>query len=199
MRLGPASLGGPGAALTLARCRGCTLVISAAAALASLTITDVADCRIVLEVGSGGGGGGGAASSQARERAGAPRTATVDRAAASSLWLAAGQVRVHRARAVDLYTRGPGGLGADGGAPAPVLEECEGVRVAPYELVGGRDDGASSSCTSSAPWAAAPDFDWPRAGPSPHWSVLAVGDRVPPPAGPAEETPPLRCSGGGKV
>ena len=103
----------------------------------------------------------------------------IDGAARCAFYLAAGQVRVHRATACDLYTRGHGGLGERGGAPAPVLEGCAGVRVAPYLTAPREEEGAGEGGEQPPPpWAAPQDFDWPRAGPSPHWCVLPVGERA---------------------
>lgn len=184
--LGPAALGGRGSssgpapvALTLAGLARCTVILTPAASLASLTVTEVEDCRVV--VGVAGAGSGAASSSNPSNPHPPPRTVMIDGASRCSFWLAAGQVRVHRASACDLYTRGSGGLGAAAGAPAPVLEGCAGVRVAPYAAPGEESGGADDDLCS--PWAAPQDFDWPRAGPSPHWSVLGVGERVAAPDG----------------
>ena len=64
-------------------------------------------------------------------------------------------------------------------APVAVLEECEGVRVGPFSLA----PGEAGADDASAPWATPQDFDWPRSGPSPHWRVLEVGERVEAPSG----------------
>jgi len=189
--LGPAALNGDGGApascpttpvaLTLARLSKCTVLITPTAAVASLTLTDLADCTVIVGV-SGEGGGGSKKGGPAAASAPPPRTVMVEGAARCSLYLAAGQVRVHRAVDCDLYTRGGEGLTAAGGAPAPVLEGCGGVRVAPYCLPGEESGGEGGSGgggggAAPPPWAAPQDFDWPRAGASPHWCVLPPGER----------------------
>ena len=94
--------------------------------------------------------------------------ATVDGAVGCTFYLRAHQVRLHRLTDCDVYLACAAG---------PVLEACRGVRLAP--LGGGGGAGVDADRGSNA-WAAARDFDWPRASPSPHWGVLPEGERVPP-------------------
>ena len=108
------------------------------------------------------------------------------------LMLAARQVRVHTAQRCDLYLRV---------RSHPVIEHCEGMRVAPYPLsdaaypgaagdlaeqqlllIGGEGKGEEEEEGVCGMWRQVDDFGWLRSTPSPHWCVLPAHGRLDPAA-----------------
>ncbi|KAJ4843589.1 hypothetical protein Tsubulata_020847 [Turnera subulata] len=86
--------------------------------------------------------------------------------------LASHQIRIHRARESDFYLRV---------RSRPIIEDCGGVRFAPYCLSydGIEDDlKAAGLEAETGNWANVDDFQWLRAVPSPNWSVLEETKRI---------------------
>ena len=134
----------PGSALELAALTRCTIVVTVP--LAALRLEGLTDTTLALTHAIGG-------------------AVVVDGVKGGALAVAAHQARIHRTVATDLYLAV--------GTP-PIIEECEGVRVAP--LV----PGPTGAVAGGGAWREVKDFGWPRSGPSPHWSVLPEVERRPP-------------------
>jgi hypothetical protein len=150
-RTGEAIVVGPaavadGGALELASLARCTVRVTAR--LGALRLEGLTDTTVAVAAPVAG-------------------AAVVDGMEGGALAVAAHQARVHRAVGADLY------LAVD---VAPIMEECDRVRVAPLA------PGPAGAAAGGGAWAAVKDFGWPRAGPSPHWSVLPEGERRPPQA-----------------
>ncbi|KAK1264164.1 Tubulin-folding cofactor C [Acorus gramineus] len=86
--------------------------------------------------------------------------------------LASHQIRIHEAKGTDFYLRV---------RSRPIIENCSGVRVAPYRLFYEgierdlRDSGLEDETEN---WANVDDFRWLRAVQSPNWCVLPEEERV---------------------
>ncbi|XP_078444695.1 C-CAP/cofactor C-like domain-containing protein [Wolffia australiana] len=87
------------------------------------------------------------------------------------LMLASHQVRIHRSIGTDFYLRV---------RSRPIVEECRGVRFAPFGL---RYDGIEEEmrdcglAEETGNWAMVDDFCWLRAAQSPNWCVLPEEER----------------------
>jgi hypothetical protein len=86
--------------------------------------------------------------------------------------IASHQIRIHGAKGSDFYLRV---------RSRPIVEDCNGVRFAPYCLSyrGIEDDlrGAGLDAETGN-WANVDDFQWLRAVQSPNWSILPENERV---------------------
>jgi hypothetical protein len=86
--------------------------------------------------------------------------------------IASHQIRIHGAKGSDFYLRV---------RSRPIVEDCNGVRFAPYCLSyrGIEDDlrGAGLDAETGN-WANVDDFRWLRAVQSPNWSILPENERV---------------------
>ncbi|KAJ9177592.1 hypothetical protein P3X46_012796 [Hevea brasiliensis] len=86
--------------------------------------------------------------------------------------LASHQIRIHYAKGSDFYLRV---------RSRPIIEDCEGVRFAPYCLSyeGIEDDMRKAGLAEdTGNWSNVDDFKWLRAVQSPNWSVLPESERV---------------------
>ncbi|KAF6165914.1 hypothetical protein GIB67_012811 [Kingdonia uniflora] len=86
--------------------------------------------------------------------------------------LASHQIRIHHAKGTDFYLRV---------RSRPIVEDCNGVRFAPYVLdYEGieRDLKESSLDEETGNWENVDDFKWLRAVQSPNWSILPEEERV---------------------
>ena len=86
--------------------------------------------------------------------------------------LASHQIRIHGAKRSDFYLRV---------RSRPIIEDCSGVRFAPYCL---RYEGIEEDLrgtgldAETGNWSNVDDFRWLRAVQSPNWSVLPENERV---------------------
>ena len=213
-----------GLEFTLSDLQDCTVLLLAP--LAALFLHGLRRCRVLTGPVAGacfveGGGPGipaGCAAASAGERSAPSTIRNLPRSAPPSpltfdfspllpdlprpagasdcvLMLAARQVRVHAAQRCDLYLRV---------RSHPVIEHCEGVRVAPYPLGDDAYPGAANDLAGQqlllvegegeneqqgeqqeeegGMWRQVDDFGWLRATPSPHWSVLPAHERLAPAA-----------------
>lgn len=86
--------------------------------------------------------------------------------------MASHQIRIHHAKGTDFYLRA---------RSRPIIEDCSGVRFAPYCLCydGIEEDLKKSNLNEeTGNWANVDDFRWLRAVQSPNWSVLPESDRI---------------------
>lgn len=86
--------------------------------------------------------------------------------------LASHQIRIHYAKGSDFYLRV---------RSRPIIEDCGGVRFAPYCLSyeGIEDDMIKAGLAEdTGNWSNVDDFKWLRAVQSPNWSVLTESERV---------------------
>uniref|UniRef100_A0A2P2NI36 Uncharacterized protein MANES_12G134100 n=1 Tax=Rhizophora mucronata TaxID=61149 RepID=A0A2P2NI36_RHIMU len=86
--------------------------------------------------------------------------------------LASHQIRIHYTKGSDFYLRL---------RSRPIIEDCKGVRFAPYclQYEGVEEDLREAGLEEeSGNWAKVDDFKWLRAVQSPNWSVLEEGERV---------------------
>ncbi|KAL1833597.1 hypothetical protein ACET3Z_003248 [Daucus carota] len=86
--------------------------------------------------------------------------------------MASHQIRIHHARGTDFYLRV---------RSRPIIEDCSGVRFAPYCLGYNeieRDLKKSNLDEETGNWANVDDFKWLRAVQSPNWSILPECDRI---------------------
>ncbi|XP_058185135.1 tubulin-folding cofactor C isoform X3 [Rhododendron vialii] len=86
--------------------------------------------------------------------------------------LASHQIRIHRARGSDFYLRV---------RSRPIIEDCSGVRFAPYCLgYDGieRDLKESNLDEETGNWANVDDFRWLKAAQSPNWSILPESEWI---------------------
>lgn len=86
--------------------------------------------------------------------------------------LASHQIRIHHANESDFYLRV---------RSRPIIEDCSGVRFAPYCLCyEGIDDDLRETGLEeeTGNWGNVDDFRWLRAVQSPNWSVLPENERV---------------------
>ncbi|CAK8578792.1 unnamed protein product [Lathyrus sativus] len=86
--------------------------------------------------------------------------------------IASHQIRIHGARKSDFYLRV---------RSRPIVEDCNGVRFAPYCLsYGGIEEDLSGAGldVETGNWANVDDFRWLRAVQSPNWSILPENERV---------------------
>ncbi|WOK93154.1 tubulin-folding cofactor C [Canna indica] len=80
--------------------------------------------------------------------------------------LASHQIRIHHARATDFYLRL---------RSRPIIEDCNGVRFAPYRLSYEGLEEELRDCglgEETGNWAHVDDFKWLRAVQSPNWNVI---------------------------
>lgn len=86
--------------------------------------------------------------------------------------LASHQIRIHNAKNCDFYLRV---------RSRPIIEDCNGVRFAPYCLNYERiekDLEEANLGEETANWANVDDFRWLRAVQSPNWSILPDNERI---------------------
>lgn len=86
--------------------------------------------------------------------------------------LASHQIRIHHAKGSDFYLRV---------RSRPIIEDCIGVRFAPYCLgYDGieRDLKQSNLDEETGNWANVDDFRWLKAVQSPNWSILPESERI---------------------
>ncbi|KAJ6682630.1 TUBULIN FOLDING COFACTOR C [Salix purpurea] len=86
--------------------------------------------------------------------------------------LASHQIRIHNAKGCDFYLRV---------RSRPIIEDCGGVRFAPYCLryVGIEEDLTEAGLEEeNESWGNVDDFKWLRAVKSPNWSVLEESERI---------------------
>lgn len=86
--------------------------------------------------------------------------------------MASHQIRIHRARRSDFYLKV---------RSRPIVEDCSGVRFAPYCLSyrGIEEDLSCAGLDAeTGNWANVDDFRWLRAVQSPNWSILPENERV---------------------
>ncbi|CAL5214409.1 unnamed protein product [Lathyrus oleraceus] len=86
--------------------------------------------------------------------------------------IASHQIRIHGARRSDFYLRV---------RSRPIVEDCNGVRFAPYCLSYGgieEDLRGADLDAETGNWANVDDFRWLRAVQSPNWSILPENERV---------------------
>lgn len=86
--------------------------------------------------------------------------------------LASHQIRIHNAKKCDFYLRV---------RSRPIIEDCEGVRFAPYCLgYAGieRDLGEVKLDKENENWGNVDDFKWLKGFQSPNWSVLPESERI---------------------
>lgn len=86
--------------------------------------------------------------------------------------LASHQIRIHFAKRTDFYLRV---------RSRPIIEDCEGVRFAPYCLnyEGINEDLVAAGLDEeTGNWENVDDFKWLRAVQSPNWAVLPVEERI---------------------
>ncbi|KAF7154135.1 hypothetical protein RHSIM_Rhsim01G0133800 [Rhododendron simsii] len=86
--------------------------------------------------------------------------------------LASHQIRIHHARRSDFYLRV---------RSRPIIEDCSGVRFAPYCLgYDGIDKDLQESNLDeeTGNWANVDDFRWLKAVQSPNWSILPESERI---------------------
>ncbi|RYO85324.1 hypothetical protein DL766_008263 [Monosporascus sp. MC13-8B] len=84
----------------------------------------------------------------------------------SAVVVAARQVRMHDCRDVDVYLHC---------ASHPIIEDCSGVRFAPIPAAYLPE----GLCGTPNQWDQVDDFKWLKSEPSPNWSVLPEGERIP--------------------
>lgn len=86
--------------------------------------------------------------------------------------LASHQIRIHNAKNCDFYLRS---------RSRPIIEDCNGVRFAPYCLSYegiDKDLTEANLCEETGNWVNVDDFRWLRAVQSPNWSVLPENERI---------------------
>ncbi|KAI4385244.1 hypothetical protein MLD38_003295 [Melastoma candidum] len=96
----------------------------------------------------------------------------IEEAEGCTFIFAAHQIRIHGVRSSDFYLRV---------RSKPIIEDCTGVRFAPYCLrYDGVDDDLKEAGLSkeTGSWAMVDDFKWLRAVQSPNWSVLPENQRI---------------------
>uniref|UniRef100_A0A8H7NIV2 C-CAP/cofactor C-like domain-containing protein n=1 Tax=Bionectria ochroleuca TaxID=29856 RepID=A0A8H7NIV2_BIOOC len=85
----------------------------------------------------------------------------------SILVVAAGQVRIHECKNVDIYLH----CGSH-----PIIEDCSGMRFAPLPAC----YVSEAEETSENQWDQVDDFKWLKSGHSPNWAILAEEERLSP-------------------
>lgn len=86
--------------------------------------------------------------------------------------MASHQIRIHHAKGTDFYLRV---------RSRPIIEDCSGVRFAPYCLSYNdidRDLNKSNLDEETGNWENVDDFKWLRAVQSPNWSIIPESDRI---------------------